>query len=82
MLAPMRVAPVPVPLLVMVPVLLMLASESVRLLAVDVLLFSMRLPIPVTPPLIVKLPSVFVKVLPLLPTLIAPETVNAELLLF
>ena len=66
-----NVAPVPVPLLVIIPALFTLVVDSVRLLFVLVLLFSTKLPVPVTPPVTVKVPAVSVRVVPPLATVIA-----------
>ena len=68
----MRVAPDALPLFVTVPTLLMAALEIVNELAVVVLLFSIRLPLPETPPEIVMVPEVSVKVVPLLLTFKTP----------
>ena len=55
-----------------------LVVDKVKLLLTAVLLLSTKLPVPVTPPLTVKVPAVSVKVVPLLLTVRAPVTLNAE----
>ena len=66
-----NVAPVPVPLLVITPALFTLVVDRVKLLFVLVLLFSTKLPVPVTPPVTVKMPRLSVRVVPALATVIA-----------
>src|SRR6266446_5189063 len=86
MTALMRVEPLPVPELVIVPVLLTLAPERVMPLAIELLLLRTRLPVPVTPPVKVSsdepLALLFVRMVPPLFTVRAPLIVNAEVALF
>ena len=78
--------PVPVPLLEMVPALFTLVLEIVMPLAMALLLLMMRLPVPINPPETVNtfepLALLLVSVVPLVLTVIAPLTVNAEVVLF
>ncbi len=82
----MSAAPVPVPLLVIVPALLTLVPEIVMPLAMALLLLMMRLPVPVTPPETVNtlepLALLLVNVVAVALAVIAPLTVNAEVALF
>jgi len=71
------------PELVIVPVLFTVVVESVMPLAVDPLFFKIKLPVPVTPPETVKVPTWLVKVVPPLLTVNPPvETVSADVELF
>ena len=78
--------PLLLPELVIVPVLLMLVVEIVMPLAIELLLLSTTLPVPVTPfdTVKIELPPelLFVKVLLDTPTVTAPLTVSAEVVLF
>ena len=84
MTALMSDAPLPLPELVMVPMLLTLVPEKVMPLASALLLLSTRLPVPLTPPETVSTepPLLLVKVLLLAPTVTRPLTVKAEVVLF
>ena len=77
-----RVRPVPVPLLVMVPLWLSVAVESVKASLVEVLFLSTRFPVPVVPPVTLKLPSVLVKVNAVALGLIAPLIRKSDPVLF
>ena len=86
MTALMSVLPVPLPELVIEPVLLTLVPERVIPLAIALLLSSVRLPVPPTPPVNVNklepLALLLVSVVPLPFTVRAPVTFNAEAALF
>ena len=86
MIALISVPPLPVPEFVMVPVLLTVAPERVIPLAIELLLFRVRLPVPLTPPVRVSndepLALLFVRVVPPPFTVSAPLTVSAEVALF
>ena len=78
----MSVEPLPVPVFLTVPVLLTLAVETVKALSVLVLFLSTRFPVPVTPPVTVKVPAVLIRVIAVALAVIAPLIVNAEVVLF
>src|SRR5262245_1147067 len=86
MMALMSVAPEPLPLLVIVPMLLTEVVDNVMPLAIELLLLMTRLPVPVTPPDTVStdkpLALLFVSVVPPLFTVSAPLTVSADVVLF
>ena len=82
-----NVEPAPVPELVIVPALLTEVVESVRPEAIELLLFSTRLPVPIIPPETVSselpLALLFVSVVPELFTVIKMvPIVNADAALF
>jgi len=77
-----RLEPLPVPVFLTVPVLLTLVVETVKALSVLVLFRSARLPVPVTPPVTVKVPAVLVRVVAVALAVIAPLIVNVEVALF
>ena len=82
-----NVEPAPVPELVIVPALLTEVVESVRHEAIELLLFSTRLPVPIIPPETVSselpLALLFVSVVPELFTVIKMvPIVNADAALF
>ena len=69
-----RTLPLPLPELVMVPVLLTVFVEIVIPLAVELLFFRVRLPLPVMPPEWVKeTVPLFASVRPSEPSVVAPE---------
>jgi len=79
----MDTPPEPLPELVIVPVLLTAVVDSVMPLDVDPLLLKIKLPVPLTPPVTVKLPAWLVKVVPPLLTVNPPvEMVSPEVVLF
>src|SRR5262249_28943246 len=86
MMALMSVAPEPLPLFVIVPMLLTEVVDNVMPLAIELLLLMTRLPVPVTPPDPVSsdepLALLFVSVVPPLFTVSAPLTVSADVVLF
>ena len=79
-----NVSPLPVPEFVIVPVLLTDVPERVIPLAVELLLFSIKLPVPVAPPEAVSIfvPLLLVRVVPPLLMAMLPLTVSAEVVLF
>ena len=84
-LALISVLPVPVPEFVIVPELLIAVPDNVIPEAVELLLFKIRLPIPLTPPdkVIILVPLLFVMVVPLVLLGVSePVTFNAEVVLF
>jgi hypothetical protein len=78
------VEPEPVPELVREPVLLMDVPDNVIPAAKVLLLFKIKLPVPVAPPLNVSIlvPLLFVSVVPPVLTANAPLSVNAEVVVF
>src|SRR5262249_57730191 len=85
-MALMGVAPEPLPLFVIVPMLLTEVVDNVMPLAIELLLLSTKLPVPLTPPDTVSsdepLALLFVSVVPPLFTVSAPLTVSADVVLF
>ena len=85
-MAVIAVTPVPVPVFVMLPVLLIEVPDNVTPLAMELLLFSVRFPVPMAPPDKVSnaapLLLLFVRVVPPELTVSAPLTVNPEAALF
>src|ERR1700720_1844702 len=81
-----KLLPLPVPELVIVPVLLTLVVESVIPFPIALLLFRTRLPVPVSPPERVSnelpLELLLVRVVPPLFTVNAPVMLSAEVVLF
>ncbi len=78
-----RTEPLPLPELVTVPALFTEVVESVMPLVRLLLLFRVRLPVPVTPPETVStfVPNALTKVVPEAFTVTPPETVSAEVVL-
>src|SRR3982751_1588346 len=76
-------APDPLPEFVIVPMLLIEFVDNVIPFAVELLLFKIKLPVPLAPPLNVNnaLPVLLTNVVPLPLTVNAPVTFNAEVVL-